>query len=112
MPSEVFKAVAAESSRRKGYSGDLHLAVDDLVQEWLDGDRNGRRVIASGTTEQNFTDDVEECTAFVKAKYKAAYGNPIFVFLMWPFIGGLISWLVQRTLDRMFPNSDGTRRAV
>lgn len=102
MPSRVFRDVAAESSGRKGYSGDLHLAVDDLVQEWLDGERNGRRVIACGTTDEHFADDVQECTEFVKAKYKAAYGNPILTFLLWPFIGGVISWLVQRTLDRLF----------
>ena len=116
MPSRVFSAVAAESRKKRGYSGDLHIRVDDLVQQWLDTE-NGRRQIATGSSEENFNDDIEECTDYVKDQYAARYGKnafgvPIIGFLFWPLIGGVISWLVQRTLDRMFPNADGLGRAA
>lgn len=109
MPSEVFSAVAAESQNRRGYSGDLHIRVDKLIQEWLD-DENGRRQIATGSSEANFRDDIGDCTEYVREEYAARYGKnafgvPVIGFLFWPIIGGIISWLVQRTLDRMFPRA-------
>lgn len=116
MPSRVFSAVAAESRKKRGYSGDLHIRVDDLVLQWLDTE-NGRRQIATGSSEKDFNSDIEECTEYVTAQYadrygRNAFGVPIVGFLLWPLICGVISWIVQRTLDRMFPNADGLGRSV
>lgn len=107
MPSEVFSAVAAESRGRRWYSDALHSRVDGLVQEWLDT-RNGRRQICTSATEAHFQGHVTDCTEYVQQMYADRYGMnacgiPVIGVLLWPIIGGLISWLVQRTLDRMFP---------
>jgi hypothetical protein len=111
LPSRVFSDVARDAQRsrhRMAYSGDLHVRVDALVQEWLDGEHDGRRVIAYGKTEDHFRDDCLDCAEFVREEYKARYGRnafgvPVIGWLCWPLVSALIGWIVQRTLDRMFP---------
>lgn len=104
MSREVFDAVAADSAARRGYSRELHERVDTLIEEWLSG--NGGRTAPAGAN--GFEEQVRECRAWVSTRYREEFGIPVIGWLLWPMISGLISWLVRRTLERMFPRgSDG-----
>lgn len=107
-PHDVFAAVWRESRGRRNYSPDLHNRVDMLVHEWLHTDGGSNIPYAAGNAA--FSAEVKECTKFVKDQYVARFGGehtgpfgmPIVGFVLMTILGGIISWLVQRTLDRMF----------
>ncbi len=113
-PRDVFSSVADESRGRRGYSDDLHERVDHLVNEYL-GLPQGAS-IPYAASNRAFSAEVESCTDWVKREYKARYGAddaanigpfgcPVTILMF--IIGGLISWLVGRTLDHMFPRGAG-----
>lgn len=101
MNREIFQSVANESAGRRGYSHELHVRVCELAEDWLS--RNGSPAAAGG--EHGFDEDVQQCSAWVCAQYQHEFGIPVIGWLLWPVISGLINWLVQRTLARMFPST-------
>lgn len=112
MPSNVFSAVAAESADHANYSPELHERVDSLVAEWLQSAEGSGISFASSA--DAFEGEVGDCTDFVKDAYlerfgseHKAFGIPIVGFVLMSILGGIISWLVQRTLDRKFPRETG-----
>lgn len=97
----VFNEVWEESSNRKGYSVKVHRRVDDLVSVWLISPR-GASMARSGTQEE-FESQVAECDKFVQRQYKQVF----VLFFLWPVISGLISWLVQRIMVRLYGDMYG-----
>lgn len=119
MPTPVYAAVAAESRGRSRYRDDLHQRVDGLVQEWLNTPRGGNIPFAAGDRE--FAAEASECDEWVKQEYRYRYGQqdaqavgpfgcPVFILMA--ILGGIISWLVGRTLDKMFPRGGNTPNVV
>lgn len=114
MPSKAFGAVASEGRGRRGYSDDLHQRIDNLVQEWLQIPEGGN--IPFAVSANAFSAEVQDCDDWVRQEYLARYGEDhrgpfgcvVPGFILMALIGGIISWLVQRTLDRMFPRSTGS----
>lgn len=96
--SAVYNRVAASAAGRRGYSDELHGRVDNLVQEFLNG--TGRNVVGIWPERRR------RCDEFVRDRYWNSYGNPL-LFLMWPVVSALISWLVQKTLDELFCGQGG-----
>lgn len=104
MRDDVFRAVAAEGERRKGYDALLHHRVHSLIEEWLRRPEGSNiAYAATGPADASFDAEVRDCTAWVRREYRATYGTPVIGFLLWPLIGGIVSWIVQRTLNRLYP---------
>lgn len=110
--SDVFSAVAAESAGRDQYSPELHQRVDALVEEWLQAPERSKAPF--GSSDGGVEGDVNNCSEFVKAAYEErfgdqhpGYGVPLIGFVLMSILGGIISWLVQRTLERRFPRGPG-----
>lgn len=110
--SDVFSAVAAESAGRNNYSPELHERVDALVEEWLRAPE--RAGVPFASSDGGFEGDARNCSDFVKAAYEERFANqhpgfgvPIVGFVLMSILGGIISWLVQRTLERRFPRAPG-----
>ncbi len=111
MPNSVYAAVAAESCSRMGYSDLRHQRVAELVNQWIDSTEAWRT--GYDASEQDYKRQRKECKRWVKQQYKAkygaeesqAYGCPVFIVIA--ILSGIISWIVQRTLDRMFARNVG-----
>jgi hypothetical protein len=115
--SDVFSAVAAESADQANYSPELHERVDALVEEWLQAPERSNTPF--GSSDGGFEGDANNCTEFVKAAYEErfadqhpGFGVPLVGFVLMSILGGIISWLVQRTLDRKFPRAPGASDSV
>lgn len=105
MPHDVFSSVATESRDRRGYDPILHHRVHSLVDRWLAS--HGEAAIPYGADDTAREQEIAACTEWVISEYRECYGVPLVGFLLWPVFSGIISWLVQRTLERMFPRGTG-----
>lgn len=116
MPTAAFSAVSDESRGRDRYSADLHERIDSLVQEWLELPQGENIAFAAGN--RAFGAEVKACDTWVRSEYVARYGDehrigpfgcPAFILIA--VLSGIISWLVQRTLDHLYPRAgaDGFR---
>ena len=99
--SPVFNRVSAAACNRRGYNSDLHERVDNLIQEWVENTGS----IGYAVSENAYQKEVESCQEYVAREYRQRYGLPIIGILFWPIIYGIISWIVQRTLDWWFPRA-------
>lgn len=115
MPTPVYQAVASESRGRSRYSDDLHERIDNLVEEWLE--RPEGSSIPYAASNRAFSAEVEGCDTWVRREYAARYaaddrpfGCPVFIIMA--ILSGIISWIVMRTLDRMFPRGGDSPNIV
>lgn len=84
--------------------------MSPLIDEWLAEHRGSQFALSAsqGASDDEFSDGVDDCAEYVQERYKQKYGIfPIIGFLFVPVIYGIISWIVQRTLNHLFNRPDG-----
>jgi hypothetical protein len=101
MHEAVFRAVACESQGRRGCTPTLHRRVHELVVRWLESPAGAQ--IPFANTADAFETQVRNCSRWVTSTYRSSFGVPLLGLLLWPILSGIISWLVQRTLEQLFP---------
>lgn len=105
----VYAAVANESSGVRCYTEQRHERVHELVEEWTG--TSEATSFGYGGDERSAKARRKACRKWVRQQYSErygaeeaqAYGCPVFIVIA--ILSGLISWLVQRTLDWMYPRN-------